>query len=360
MTTQVRFRAGDEERLLGVAGGRFVEASGQTPDLIDLTDMTVLPGLVDAHAHFAANSIDELRAMPPTVDVDRMIALGRRKLEAGVLAALDKGFKSDASLAYLDVDPHRRPHVEMAGGMIASPGGYYEGYGMEVDDAGLESAVQARLATRASWVKLVADWPRKGEGPRPNFSEDALRTAVAAAHAQGRRVAVHTMAPDAPGMAVRAGVDSIEHGLFLTEEDLDDLGRRRGAWVPTIAAVENLVDFLGADSGGGRLLRQGLDRVRRLLPSAFETGALVLAGTDLSLPHGRLAAEAAALSRYGLGPERAVRAASWAGYEHLGVDPLRAGAPADLVAYPVDPADNVDILARPTLVMRRGRVVVSR
>lgn len=360
MTMHVRFRLGAEERRLAIVAGRFEEPTEHATETIDLRAMTVLPGLVDAHAHFAANSIDELLAMPAEADLHRMVALGLRQLDAGVLAALDKGFKSDSSLAYLDVEPQLRPHLEMAGGMIAAPGGYYAGYGVEVDDDDLGAAVRARLASPASWVKLVGDWPRKGQGPQPNFSEAALARAVKITHAAGKRVAVHTMAPDAPSMAVRAGIDSIEHGLFLDGDDVELLGRRRGAWVPTIAAVEQLVTFLGPDSSGGRLLRRGLQQVRRLLPVAGEAGVLVLTGTDLTLEHGRIAEEAAALARYGLDPRRVVRAVSWSGYEHLGLEPLRAGSSADLVAFPADPAAEVGVLAAPSFVMRRGRVVLAR
>ena len=347
---------------LAVAGGRFAPAeAGEPSDTIDLTAYWVLPGMVDAHAHLAADSIEGLLADAPEADPERMRANGRRQLSGGVLAALDKGFRSDTSLAYLDVDPAARPYVEMAGGMIATHGGYYDGYGLEVDGGELAAAVAAKAATAAGWVKIVGDWPRRGEGPRPNFTEEELADAVAIAHRAGVRVSVHTMAPHAPGYAVAAGVDSIEHGLFLTASDVEELGARGGAWVPTLAAVESLIEFLGAGSSGGKLLGDGVDNVRSLLPGALEAGVHLMCGTDLAIPHGGVAVEAAALVAAGLTAEEAVDAVSWNAHRYLRRHPpLTAGADADLVAFAGDPREDISALSSPMLAMRRGVILFDR
>ena len=204
----------------------------------------------------------------------------------------------------------------------------------------------------------MGDWPQPGRGAVPNFSEEALGVAVGEAHRAGMRVAIHTMAPDTPGMAVRAGVDSIEHGIFMTDDDIDLLGSRGGAWVPTIAAVEVLIEALGADSSGGRLLRQGLGRVRDLLPTAARRGVAVLTGTDLSLPHERLAVEAQRMVAYGVAAEDAVVSITSAAYRYLGrPEPLTAGGSADFIGVSGDPRQDITLLGSPELVMRRGRIV---
>ena len=104
------------------------------------------------------------------------------------------------------------------------------------------------------------------------------------AHRAGRRVAVHTMAPAGVGPAVAAGVDSIEHGLFLSPMTCPAWPQRGGAWVPTVLGAEAIVEFLGAASSGGTLLRRGVDNLRDLLPEAERLGVTVLAGTDLAVP----------------------------------------------------------------------------
>jgi imidazolonepropionase-like amidohydrolase len=356
----VRLRGLDGESIdLGVAEGRFCDPDAvPIREEVDVRHLVALPGLADCHAHFSATSITDLLARPAEPDMALMRANAQRDLAAGVLLASDKGAKSDASLALLDEPPEERPRLEMAGGIVAADGGYYPGFALETTDDGLEEVVRAKAATPAQWIKLIGDWPRRGRGAVPNFSQKALSAAVAAAHSAGKRIAIHTMAPETPSQAVRAGVDSIEHGLFMTDDDVAMLGERGGAWVPTIAAVEMLVEVLGADSSGGRLLAEGLSRVRDLLAGAARRGVAVLAGTDLSVPHGAVAVEAVKMVEYGLDPADAVTALTTAAHRYLSrAEPLAPGADADAVAFAGDPREDVGLLARPVFVMRRGRIL---
>lgn len=360
MTTMLRLRLVDgEEKDLAVHAGRFIDPEDRAiTDSIDLRHLIAIPGLADCHAHLSATSIAGLVAGPGDVDLDLMRHNGRRKLEAGVLLAADKGSKTDAPLLYLDERPEERPDIDMAGGIIATPGGYYEGFAEEVEDAQLAAAVARKAQTRAGWVKVIGDWPRPGKGALPNFSQDALAAAATRAHAYGKRVAIHTMAPETPGRAIRAGFDSIEHGLFLTDDDVALLGSRGGAWVPTIAAMEVLVQMLGPDSTGGRLLIDGLRRVRELLPGARSHGVVVLAGTDLSVPHGRVALEAERMVAYGVSAEDAFWSVTTAAYRYLRrPEPLTVGADADVVCLSGDPRRDITLLQNPQLAMRRGVIV---
>ncbi len=281
------------------------------------------------------------------------------QLAAGVLLIGDKGTDDDESVGFtLAIDPSARPEVELAGALFATPGGYFDGVAIEIDGAELGDRVDGYGPDGVGWVKLVGDWPRKGLGAVPNFTEAELADAVDRAHRRRLRVAVHTCAPEAPGMAVRAGVDSIEHGLFLTEDDIAMLGERSGAWVPTIAAMEGLAAQLGHDSSGGRLIGEGLHNVRRLLVPALGAGVRVLAGTDLAIPHGAVVAEAHKLVDYGMPEEDAVDAVVTTGRAAFDRPGFRVGDPADLIL--VDPPGGLDQLATPRLVLRRGRVVLDR
>lgn len=203
-------------------------------------------------------------------------------------------------------------------------------------------------------MKIVGDWPRKGRGPLANFTEESLAEAVRIAHKGGAKVAIHTMAPEVPTMAVAAGVDSIEHGLFLTSEDLEVLGRRGGAWVPTILRMEAIMEMLGSDSSGGRLIAQGLENVTELLSTVPE-GVAVLAGTDLAEQSARIGREVAALSSKGLSVERAVRAATSTVYSYLGRPPgFEKGQSADVVLFDRDPYEDPSVLEEPSVVIRQG------
>lgn len=191
-----------------------------------------------------------------------------------------------------------------------------------------------------------------------NFTPEELATAVAVAEAGGARVAIHTMAREVPSQAVAAGVHSIEHGIFLEEADLAPLAARGGMWVPTVQRVEMTVADLGAESSGGRLLTEGLGRVRRLLPLALEAGVHVLAGTDLIGSPADVAAEAIRLGHYGMTPQQVVAAVSTSVFDATGRDSAFApGTTADAVFFPANPVEDVAVLSHPALVMRCGELV---
>lgn len=351
----VRTSGATEPTPLAIDGAHFADPdSVEITGVVDAGRLFALPGLADCHAHLALNSVADVAATPDVIE-GNVVANAWAQLEGGVLLCLDKGSSSDVSLRILDEPPERRPELQMAPRMIAAAGGYYPGYAVEVDDEGLSDAVAAASGPHG-WVKVVGDWPRRGEGPRANFTEIALRKAVDVAHDAGCRLAIHTMAPQAASIAVASGVDSIEHGLFMTDSDLEALGSRGGAWVPTIAGVLAIIEFLGIESSGGQLLRHGLDNVRTLLPHARELGVTLLAGTDLALPHGGVAGEVLRLVEYGASPEDAVAAASHAAYDYAGVDRgLAPGHRADAVFFAADPTTDPATLLEPVGILRLGR-----
>ena len=169
------------------------------------------------------------------------------------------------------------------------------------------------------------------------------------------------MAPDTPSIAVEAGVDSIEHGLYLTDDDIRALGARNGAWVPTVRQVERVIDQVGPERTGGRILREGLDRVRSLASLASGAGVAVLAGSDFGTPQGQIGAEAVGLVEYGFSPADAVSAVTTAAYDYVG-EPcgFAPGLSADVVTFEHDPHERIETLLDPIFVMRRGRVLVDR
>lgn len=337
---------------LGVEDGRWTDApDGETHDL---SGLYAIAGLVDGHSHLAHPDMNELSPGDAAAVAHRAFAA----VEAGVFLVFDKGSCDTVVLSLRDEPPSARPHLQAAGRIIAGPVGYFPGYARETDEEGLAAAVRQGAAESAGWVKIVGDWPRKGVGPAPNFGEEALATAVRVAHAADCRVAIHTMAPDVASMAVRAGVDSIEHGLYLTDDDIRMLGDRRGVWVPTVMRMEAVVAQFGLERTAGRVVSEGLDRVRSLLPGAQDAGVVVLAGTDLTVPTARVAEEAIRLIDYGLTAEQAVEAVTTAGRRTAGLgDPFLPGSSADVVAFDRDPRDDPTVLLAPTFVMRAGTVL---
>jgi len=358
----IRTLDGSTTELVVGDDGLFHAPGSLAPEAeLDASGWWAIPGLADCHAHLSSNqvsAVDEEGSI-----LDRAIANAWAQLEGGVFLVADKGTSDDLSLRVLDEPPTRRPELHLAGRIITSEGGYFAGFGHEVSEEDLVDLVRRATGAgdgRATWVKLIGDWPKKGVGPTPNFSQEAMARAVEVAHAAGCRTAIHTCAPTTATLAVAAGIDSIEHGLFLTPDDLAALGRRGGAWVPTIGAMEATRDELGPESSGGKLFARGLDNVRQLLAGAPEAGVTVLAGTDLQLPHGGVAAEALRLHEYGLTASQVVDALTVTAYEHLGTPwGFEPGQRADVVFLDADPRQDLTALARPVLALRLGRAVVG-
>ena len=349
MLVEIRLPGATDRRTLRTTTeGTWEEADGGQAELG--VGWWALPGLADAHSHLARDELDLQPGDPPAIR-KRAFAC----LERGTFLVLDKGWSDTSVIATLtDLPPREAPDMEAAGRVVASPGGYYEGFAVETDAEGLAAVVATAAEEGRGWVKVIGDWPRKGRGAIPNFTPEQLATIVDIAHRGGARVAIHSMAPDVPTMAVEAGVDSIEHGLFLGPDDLDQLAAQGGAWVPTVTRMELMLGLLGAESSGGKLMAAGLANLRELLPAVPE-GLVVLAGTDLATRPGDVATEVAALVTYGLDPRRAVDGASVDARRYTGRSPgFRPGEPADAVFYPADPYEDPGVLARPAAVIRAG------
>ncbi len=348
-----------EPYAIAIDGHRFIDPPGDVDTVIETAHLWALPGLADAHAHLTMTRTEDINGISEDAMRANIPAMSWAHLENGVLLILDKGGTTDLTVTALDHDADLRPHVEVAGAIIHPRGGYMTGFGTEVEPEDLIEYLRNEAVTRGGWVKLAGDWPRKGLGPVSNYPTDLLADAVEVVHAAGARLAIHTMAASASD-AVAAGVDSIEHGPFLTARDIHLLAEQGGAWVPTLVNMLKFVDILGADSTGGRMFLQGLERMRENLPLAEELGVVVLAGTDMAVPQGQVAQEAVLLNEYGMSNRGATRATSIAAYDYVGKhDAIRPGESADVVFFPENPYDDVSVLTRPEIVIRRGRIINS-
>ena len=307
----------------------------------------------DSHAHLAGETLSD------PGDVDGAMRRSREALEAGVTLILDKGWRDTTAVeAVSRMRVEERPDVEVAAEIISVEGGYFPGFGRVVAQGDLAKAVAEEARLGEGWVKLVGDWPRKGVGPVPNFTRAQLSEAVTVAERLGSRVAIHTMARDVPSLAVEAGVHSIEHGLFLSESDLGRLGARGGMWVPTVLRVEETIGQLGEGSSGGRLLQEGLENVRRLLPGAADAGVSVLAGTDLVGAPADVASEAVKLAEYGLTSQQAVAAVGHSAFTATGrATWFEIGSPANAVLFAADPIQDLAVLRHPDAVIRLGVIL---
>lgn len=354
VSLRVVLRSPDGEVVVrDIVGGRWAEPAGEAGATIG-DDLWALRGLVDAHAHLPAEELN----FQPGVLKDAIVR-ARDSLEAGVTLILDKGWTDDVTVRLIDSVPREeRPEIEAAARVIAAQGGYVPDFGLHIEPYELEGAVLTQARAGTGWVKLIGDWPRRGVGPVANFDEAQLRRAVKVADSMGSKVAIHTMARQVPSMAVAAGVQSIEHGLFLEEDDLDPLAERGGMWVPTVLRCEATLVQLGETSRGGKLFLEGLERIARFLPLAVEAGVHVLAGTDLVGSPADVSAEAVRLGGYGLSNSQVVDAVSKTAFTATGRSAgFDIGAPADAVLFAENPVENLGVLGHPAHVIRLGRVL---
>ncbi|MFQ1001364.1 amidohydrolase family protein [Modestobacter sp. SSW1-42] len=344
-----------EHRDLWVTGGRFTFERVPGAETVSRGGY-LLPGLVDAHCH-----VGIARGGGHVTDLAGLREQALTERAAGVLALRDCGSPVDTRA--LD-DFGDLPRIVRAGRHLAATRRYLPGLAIEL--APEELADQVRVQARAGdgWVKLVGDWIDRSVGDlAPEWPDDVLAAAIAAAHEEGARVTAHTFGTDALPALIAAGIDCIEHGTGLTEELVGQMADRGTAVVPTLVNVENFPGFAAAGetkfpayASTMRRLYAGSGAVVR---AAYEAGVPVFAGTDAGggIDHGLVADEIRALHDAGLPAEAALAAGSWAAREWLGLPGISEGAPADLVVYDADPRTDLDTLAGPRLTVLRGVVV---
>jgi imidazolonepropionase-like amidohydrolase len=329
----------------GFTGDRMVIGTG---DEEELPGRYALTGLVDAHAH---PTVDRDEQGPFLADAEYGATRLTEYAARGVTVIRDVGGLGRVTLGFARDPAAGAPVVSAAGRFLAPEHRYFPRMHSPVAADDLVVAIQAEVAAGAAWVKIIGDAPQWGpDGPVPKtnaetYDLDTLRQAVDAAHAAGARVAVHTNLPDF-GL-IEIGADSIEHGTGLDRAAVDALGRRGGAWTPTLCAV------LGGRNSDDPEIRKRTaelrERLRELLPYAVASGVRVLAGTDVV---GTIADEIALLVEHGLTPAQAISAAGSHARDFLGVHPA-----GDIVTYDADPLQDPSVLARPAAVVIRGERV---
>jgi imidazolonepropionase-like amidohydrolase len=345
----------------GIERDVFVEDGRLTLDPIqDARTLRIggflMPGLVDVHAHLAVSS-----PSPEGSPGELARASARRHLEAGVLAIREPGSPSVPSTGIGPADGF--PSVLTAGRFLSSPGRYFPGAANEVPHDQLPVAALEQLRTSDGWVKVIGDWVDAADGVwKPTFPAEALAAAADAVHQAGGRLAIHAADHEAIGWAIEAGFDSIEHGLGVSEDQIEGIAARGIALVPTMSAVMNLwtglIELVGSPSSEVERAAAAVERHPRMVRAAAEAGVTILAGTDAGVvPHGSVAAEMRQLAGAGVPAADAVAAGSWRARAFLGLPGIEEGAPADLVAFDRDPREDVGALGSPSLILLHGRPV---
>jgi imidazolonepropionase-like amidohydrolase len=349
-------------------------------EAVDLGDVTLMPGLVDAHVHLvwdaSAEPHEVVQRESRALTVLRCANNAAHHLRAGVTTVRDVGSTDGLAVEIgraVELGILCGPRVVAAGRAIAMTGGHGWFLGREADgpDA-LRRAVREEIKAGASCIKLMASGGVYGhaeEPGSPQLTVEEMRSGVEEAHKAGRKAAAHAYSVEAINNALEAGVDSVEHGSFLDRETIERMREQGTYLVPTMsvyAAMAEKGPGLGSPEYITRKTAEVLEASGEAFRLALEVGVPVAAGTDCGAPghpHGTLPEELRLMVEAGATPLQALRFGTSAAAELLGlgdeVGALEPGKRADLLAVAGDPTLDIQSLREVRLVLRDG-VVVNR
>lgn len=365
-------------------------ASAEGATLIDLGDATLLPGYIDAHTHLTYDYEEDwskafYEGMLRTLAEQTLHTAYNAKitLRAGVTTVRNVGSNDFIDIGLrnaIEQGLAEGPRILAAGYSIGSTGGHCDGSPIPPDRVALNGPLQGicdgpeecRRAVRlqmkfgADVIKICASGGVLSESDPvdvPQLTPDELRAIIGEAHTWGRKVAAHSHGDLAARQAVEAGVDSIEHGSFLSDETLKLMKAKGTYLVPTritVTWLDKLMDHFPPKIRAKAQAAQAAhaDAMKR----ALAIGVPIAMGTDSSVyPQGLNAREFGDYVDLGMTPAQALLTSSQGAARLLGIESetgtLETGKFADIVAVPGNVLENIHATETPLLVMKQGKVV---
>ncbi len=360
--------------------------------VIDLRDRFVLPGLIDSHVHLTSDKggvaaqLSSVQDSPPDVALEAAMN-ARKTLAAGFTTVRNLGDDDAVVRALRDAVAAGKvpgPRILTANSSISATAGHADptlGFRMDMHEAlardgnvcngadDCRRAVRRQIAAGADVIKMTITGgvnSRIGAGLGVQMFEDEARAVVETSRLYGKKVAVHAHGDDGIQLALRLGVDSIEHGTLMSEESIALFKRSGAFYVPTLSTVNGYIERLEANPGAytGEVLAKIQWRIGitgKSLERAVPAGVKIAFGTDAGVSlHGRNADEFELMVKHGMSPAQAIHAATRNAAELLGladrIGALEPGMAADLIAVDGDPLRDVTALKQVALVMQGGKV----
>jgi len=361
--------------------------------VIDLGNVTLLPGFIDAHTHltlqleknYYLGRYHEIMRFPAETGLYAAM-YARRTLEAGFTTVRDVGARDfvDISLRNaINAGVTEGPRMITAANGIGSPGGHFDQLSYPPDRVPVKGpidgicsgpeacreAVRYQMKWGADVIKIAASGGVLSEADPvdvPQLTPEEMKAIVAEAHAWKRKVAAHCHGDAAARLAIEAGVDSIEHGSFLTEDTLK-LMKARGVYlVPTRVTVDWVTKE--ADTYPPQIAakaRAAAAAHGTMFRNALRIGVPIALGTDAGVyPHGMNGLEFGLYVNLGMSPAQSLLSGTREAARLLGVDKdvgtLEAGKVADIVAVPGNVISDIHATEHPVFVMHLGKIVVQK
>jgi imidazolonepropionase-like amidohydrolase len=356
--------------------------------VVDLKNAFVLPGLIDMHVHISSDdNLLRSRLESSGRDAEDIFVIAqdnaRKTLEAGFTTVRDLGGDGRTTTTLRDAINNGvivGPTVIPAGTMISVTGGHggVNGLNRTLTHAvaadrtnicdgpdGCASAVRAQISIGAEVIKFAATGGVRSNvagGLGKQMSDTEMKSVVDTAHSFGRKVTAHAHGKEGIDAALRAGVDSIEHGSFIDDETVKLFKASNAALVPTaVAPIAALAQARRGDAPGPQLAKaeEAAASHAASMARAVRGNVRILFGTDSGVaPHGDNAKEFALMVKAGMTPAQAIKAATIDNAAELDrpIGVIVAGRDADIIAVTGDPLADVTALEKVDFVMRRGVV----
>ncbi|HZV76453.1 MAG TPA: amidohydrolase family protein [Candidatus Babeliales bacterium] len=355
--------------------GRIKEiraASGEC----DLEAECVTPGLVNAHAHLEGSGEPDMMQMvqttTPSQRLLRAVSNASKSVKAGVTTIRDVGSSNRIAADVRDAIEEGRlagPRMRASGYVLCMTGGHGWPIGRAVDSPwDARKAVREQMLAGADCIKTIATGGVMTKGAVPGNAQltpDELAAAIDEAHRHGLRVAAHAIGTQGIKNALRAGIDSVEHGTMLDDEAIALFKERNVYLVPTLSAPTCIL----AHAELGEQPRYVVEKARSVndimlknIRHAYESGVRIAGGSDAGTPynyHEDYAQEVELMwSLLGMTPQQALHAATSVAAELVGLHRgiLASGEPADMLLLPRDAGEDVRALREPQLVFKNGAI----